>query len=145
MLTEDIRLRDDSELIAISPKATIAEAAALLGSNNIGALPVCDHDDLLVGILSERDIVREIAKHGPSLLDQTVDVVMTHEVFTCKPEDDTNDVMEVMQANRFRHIPVVDDKRHVTRMISTRDLMGAVLDETREQRRALAVAYELVR
>ncbi len=144
MLIEDIRLRDDSELIIISPNDSVAEAAALLGANNIGALPVCDDNEKLVGILSERDIVREIAKRGPELLKLKVDDVMTHEVFTCTPEDDTNDVMEVMQANRFRHIPVVV-KGRVTRMISTRDLMGAVLDETREQRRALAVAYELVR
>jgi len=144
MLIEDIRLREDNDLIIVGPDDTVADAMKALAENNIGALPVCDDTEKLLGILSERDIVREISRQGTGLIDQKISQVMTKEVFTCKPEDDTNDVMEVMQANRFRHIPVVVDG-HVTRMISTRDLMGAVLDEVSEQRSSLAVAYELVR
>lgn len=144
MNIEDIRLRDDSDLIVVGPDDTVMQAANALAKNNIGALPVCDAAGKLVGILSERDIVREVSLQGPGLFEQKLSAVMTNEVFTCKPGDDTNDVMEVMQANRFRHIPVVVDGR-VTRMISTRDLMGAVLEEVREQRGTLAVAYELVR
>ncbi|MEK9722506.1 MAG: CBS domain-containing protein [Rhodospirillaceae bacterium] len=144
MKIADIHFGQDRELVTISPNAEVAEAVAKLGANNIGALPVCGADGKLVGILSERDIVRQIFKQGPELLQKRIADVMTRDVFTCKGEDDTNDAMEVMQKNRFRHIPQVENGRPV-RMISTRDLMGAVLDETREQRRALAVAYELVR
>ena len=119
-------------------------AISALAENNIGAVPVCGADEVMVGILSERDVVRELMTRGRSFLDLKINDVMTTNVFTCSPEDDTSYAMEVMQANRFRHIPVVENGRPIA-MISTRDLMGAVLEETVEQRRTLAVAYEMMR
>ncbi len=144
MQIEDIVHDNQRELITVGPETTVGDAVAALATNNIGALPVCDGDGIMVGILSERDIVRELSARGPELLALRVVDVMTSDVFSCTPEDDSGDAMEVMQANRFRHIPVVADGRPVA-MISTRDLMGAVLNETRQQRQTLAVAYELVR
>lgn len=144
MQIEDILLSKTNSLVTIGPAATVADAAEILTDNNIGALPVCDGDGLLVGIISERDVVRTIAADGDTALRAAVRDVMTDEVLTCASTDDANDIVGVMKANRIRHVPVVADGR-VVDMVSARDAMDAMLEESLEQRRTLATAYELVR
>ena len=144
MLIEDILLNKDNSLVTIGPDAAVADVVATLTEHNIGALPVCDGDGALVGIISERDVVRNIARQGDSVLDLRISDVMTKDVVTCTPADDANDVMGVMKGNRIRHVPVVTDGR-VINMVSARDAMVAMLEESLEQRRTLATAYEIVR
>ena len=144
MLIEDILLNKDNSLVTIGPDSAVADVVATLTEHNIGALPVCDGDGALVGIISERDVVRNIARQGDSVLDLRISDVMTKDVVTCTPADDANDVMGVMKGNRIRHVPVVTDGR-VINMVSARDAMVAMLEESLEQRRTLATAYEIVR
>lgn len=144
MQIEDILLGKHKGLITVSPEASVADAVETLATNNIGAVPVADAEGALVGIISERDIVRCIAERGREIQLVAIGEVMTKDVITCAPQDDVSETMGVMNERSIRHIPVIEDGRATT-MISSRDVMGAVLEETREQRRTLAVAYELVR
>ncbi len=111
------------------PDITVAEAARLLTEKRIGALPVCDFKGKVIGILSERDIVRGIAKHGPEALELPVNELMTGRVISCAPEDDVRHVMALMTNWRIRHLPVMvgDELRG---MLSIGDVVKHRLDET---------------
>jgi CBS domain-containing protein len=144
MQIEDLLLGKDKKLITIAPDALVSDAITMLVDNNIGALPVCEADLRMVGIISERDIVRLINDRGNEVKTVAIAEVMTKDVFTCTAEDDLNDAMETMKAKRIRHVPVVEGGRLIN-MVSSRDAMFAMLDESVEHRRTLATAYELVR
>ncbi len=108
-----------------------------LKTHNIGALVVSDDGDTVVGIISERDLVRAMVDHGPNLLEMSVAELMTRKVETCTPEDDIEDVMDQMTHGRFRHMPVTVDGRLVG-VVSIGDLvkhrMGELVDETKALR-----------
>ena len=89
--------------------ASIADAARLLTDRRIGALVVTDGDGRLTGIISERDLVRAIARAGAGALAQSVADHMTPEPETCVETDTVESVMETMTRGRFRHVPVLDD------------------------------------
>jgi CBS domain-containing protein len=95
----------------IPPAATLAEAAKLLDARRIGAVVVSDPEGRVVGVLSERDIVRRLAQHGADALDLTVSETMTRRVATCQETDTVGDLMEQMTNGKFRHLPVVEDDR----------------------------------
>ncbi|ODN69797.1 CBS domain-containing protein [Methylobrevis pamukkalensis] len=90
---------------------TIAQVAEVLASQKIGALVITDLANRVVGILSERDIVRVIAQRGPSVLGSTAAEVMTRNVITCGVRDTIDNVMLKMTNGRFRHVPVLDGGR----------------------------------
>ena len=134
----------NKDLLTIGPDEPVQAVATVLATNNIGALPVCDPTGDLVGIISERDIVRGFAERGNDAEGLTVADLMTWNVITCVPKDDVGDTLAVMNENRIRHLPVLDDGR-LTAIVSFRDVMAAVLKETRDQRTTMAMAYEMVR
>ena len=98
-------------IICIEPTADLAAAAKLLSTHHIGALVVLDADGRLVGILSERDIVRTMADRGSAALQMPVAQVMTGNVSTCDVNDSISSVMERMTKGKFRHMPVLDKDR----------------------------------
>tara|TARA_Y100000294_G_C8506151_1_gene316800 strand:- start:382 stop:816 length:435 start_codon:yes stop_codon:yes gene_type:complete len=132
------------DLVTVGPGDSIRTAAEALSTNNIGALPVCDAGGNLVGILSERDIVHGYAVRGGDIDDIQVADSMSREVVTCVPEDDVNKTMLVMSENHFRHIPVLENGR-LSAIVSSRDIMEAVLEEAKTQRNVMAEAYKMVR
>ncbi len=144
MKIEETLLNRDNNLITILPGAELLQAVEILADNNIGALPVVSEDGALVGIVSERDIISCISKYSGDIGSVVVADIMTRNVVTCNLEDSLSDVMGLMNVHAIRHMPVMEDG-HATTMISSRDGMNALLDESVEHRRALAVAYELVR
>ena len=79
----------------------------MLAQNRIGAVPVINEDGQLVGIISERDIIRGMSEHGEAVLKLPVDQLMTRDVKTCSSEDQLVDLMEVMTLRRIRHLPVI--------------------------------------
>jgi len=87
----------------------LTEAVRVLAEHRIGALVITSSDRKIVGILSERDIVRAIAKQGAAALDGTVRSVMTSKVKVCNERHTVNEVMEIMTRGRFRHLPVEKD------------------------------------
>lgn len=103
--------RKSGPLVTIAPDATLSEAVASLAEHRIGAIVAVDDGGHLVGILSERDVVRILAEKGPDVLSDPVSSVMTRTVVTCTEEESIPVIMERMTRGRFRHVPVVDRGR----------------------------------
>lgn len=99
------------DVATMSPGKNLLDAAELLGEKRIGAVVVTDALGKILGILSERDIVKFLAVDGQDALEMAVDDAMTRKVKTCTEANTVNEVMEIMTAGRFRHLPVeVDGK-----------------------------------
>jgi len=107
---------------------SVAEAIHQLHEERIGALVVVDRWSRLVGMFSERDVIRALAEDGAKALDYEVHELMTPDVATCAPEDHIGKVMAMMTAHRFRHMPVMEGERLVG-LVSIGDLVKHRLDE----------------
>lgn len=116
-------------IITIQVDQMIAEAVRLLAEHNIGALPVLAADGRLVGILSERDIVRRLPQYE-QMLAVPVSRLMTADVITAVPQDELMSVAHTMTERRIRHLPVLDDGRLVG-IISIGDILKAQRDQYR--------------
>ena len=114
--------------MTVSPNQTVASVAKVLTLNKIGAAPVIDEEDRLVGIISERDIIRELSEHGDAVLTFPVEQLMTRKVMTCSPDDPLVDLMRVMTLQRFRHLPVIRDGA-LCGIISIGDVVKQRLEE----------------
>ena len=102
-----------SDVVTTEPERTIAETAKLLDRHRIGAVLVLGADGSVAGVLSERDVVRGIARHGERALAMAVRELMTRELVVCEPKDTVQDVMALMTHRRIRHVPVMEDGRLV--------------------------------
>lgn len=116
-------------VVTIAPTDTIAKAAGLLHEKRIGAVVVRDLRNKVVGILSERDIVRAVASKGADALEHRVEELMTKEVRTCRPEDTIKELMQMMTMRRHRHVPVCDAAGDLLGIVSIGDVVKARLDE----------------
>jgi len=96
-------------VLTLGPNEKLSEAIRILTEHKIGALVITNGDRKIVGILSERDIVRVIAKEGAAALDIAVRSAMTPKVKICNENHTVNEVMEIMTRGRFRHLPVEKD------------------------------------
>lgn len=123
---ELIRLKDNP-VWTISPQVSVRSAVQLLTEKKIGALPVLD-DSLVIGIISERDIVRAVNRLGISALEMKVSEIMTPEVYIISGETTLEDCMQLMTEHHFRHLPVLEDDELVG-IISIRDLIKKVLPQ----------------
>jgi CBS domain-containing protein len=101
------------EVLTAPPDTSLFEIAELLSVNRIGCIVIAEQDGKVIGIVSERDIVREIAKVGASMLKEPVESYMTKSVVSCRESDTMDRLMGEMTAHRFRHMPVVDRGRLV--------------------------------
>lgn len=95
------------------PEATLKELADLLAIKRIGAVVVTGEAGRVIGIFSERDLVRLTAERGPAALSLTVGDVMTRNVVTCEEKSTLDELMEMMTTGRFRHLPVVENDQLV--------------------------------
>lgn len=118
-----------SRVFTIRPEQTLKEAVVMLAQHNIGALVVVDGEEQLVGIISERDVIRQAARRD-DVLSQTVGEVMTKDVITGMPQDDVMSVVHTLSERRFRHLPIVEQGRLVG-MISVTDIIRVQRDEYR--------------
>jgi CBS domain-containing protein len=123
-------------VVTIAPGTTLGRAAEVLSSRRIGALVVSADGKKVAGILSERDIVRELGRRGPACLPDTVDSVMTARVITCARGDRADEVLQKMTDGRFRHLPVVEGEEMVG-LISIGDVVKARLAELAMEKDAL--------
>jgi CBS domain-containing protein len=139
MIVSQILKAKGSDVTTIGPEASLAEAATKLARARIGALVVTARDGEIVGIISERDIVKAVAVSRGQAVDQAVEAVMTHKVATCAPADSLESLMREMTARRVRHLPVVNDNR-LAGIISIGDVVKYRLDEL-ERERAMLVQY----
>jgi len=96
------------EVVTIAPSASLASAVGLLVEKRIGAVLILGADRRVVGILSERDVVRALAERGAGALEEPVSQTMTRKVSTCNENESVLNIMERMTEGRSRHVPVVD-------------------------------------
>jgi CBS domain-containing protein len=130
MIVQDLlNAKETQEVETTMADRTVAEAAQQLHRRRIGALVVVDRGGHIAGILSERDIVRGIAKTGADALNQTVGTLMTTAVLTCHRQDLIQTIAAAMTANRIRHMPVEEDHR-LAGIITIGDVVKARLEET---------------
>jgi CBS domain-containing protein len=137
MLVQQILASKSSEaVLTISPSASVSEAAAILSQKKIGCLVVSADGHRPDGILSERDIVREIGRRGSSCLVEPVSALMTKGVVTCGRGETADQVLQTMTDGRFRHLPVVEGGKLVG-LISIGDVVKARLAELAMEKDAL--------
>jgi len=98
--------RKGRDVVTVRPDQTISEVAKILSERRIGAVVVSGGDGRIEGIVSERDIVRVVGSEGASVLDRPASSIMTSDVRVCREENTINEMMEIMTAGRFRHLPV---------------------------------------
>jgi CBS domain-containing protein len=130
-------LKDKGDVVySIADTATLADAAKMLDEKRVGAVVVLDRNGGVEGVLSERDIVRQVARHGAGGLTQTVGSVMSRAVITAGPGHTIDDGLGLMTERRIRHLPVVADGRLVG-VVSIGDLVKRKIDEATAEAREL--------
>lgn len=135
MRIADVLRGKGSAVTTVSPSAPVTEVLRHIDEGNLGALPVVD-GGALVGIVSERDVVRQLHRQGGALLDARVADVMTADVVTCSPEDGVGDLARIMTDRRVRHLPVLVDGR-LAGIVSIGDLVKARMDMLEREREQL--------
>lgn len=120
----------------VAPGTSVSEAAREMSEKRIGGLIVCEGETTPLGIITERDIVRELGKRGQVCLNDKVDDIMTRSMITCAPGDRAIKVLQMMSEYRFRHMPVMDDGKMIG-LVSIGDVVKARLDELGSQADAL--------
>lgn len=131
-----LRWKDNDDIVTLAPGSSLSEAAEVLSVRRIGAVVVSPDGKQVAGILSERDIVRELGKRGAVCMTDSVDTVMTTEIVTCKRDDLAEDILRRMTGGRFRHMPVVENGVMVG-FISIGDVVKARLSELSMEKEAL--------
>ena len=136
MQVSEILQSKGERVVAIEPNAKVRDVASTLRRERIGAALVRDRDGALLGIVSERDIVRSIAEEGSEALSKSAADLMSRSVVTCRPESSTEELMEQMLAERIRHLPVYEDNALVG-IISIVDVVKGVLTEMKWREKVL--------
>ena len=125
------KIVSNDEYISFGPESIISEIADSMDLKNIGAVPILDDNNILLGVVSERDIVRRCVKNGrdPDLV--TAADIMTTEIVSIDLKMSSDIAMKIMGENNIRHLPVVDSENKLINFISHRDLIGSVRSSTR--------------
>ena len=132
MKLKDILKNKGSKVWTVKDSDTISDALEILVKHNIGAAVVCDDYENIVGILSERDIIRACLYNSKELGITLVRKLMTKNVITASPEDETNQIMRIMTDNRVRHIPVFAAKKLIG-IVSIGDVVKSLLEDSEDQ------------
>ena len=136
MTVKSVLARKGTDVATIEPTATLAGAVKMLAERRIGALVITGAEGRVIGILSERDIVRALAQSGADALQHPVSDVMTRKVVTCSERDTIAELMEQMTHGKFRHVPVVEQDRLVG-IISIGDVVKRRVEELEHHEAAL--------
>ena len=134
-VSEILRSKGD-RVVAIEPDAKVVDVAGTLRHEGIGAALVRDPDGALLGIVSERDIVRGLAEEGAATLDKRAADLMSRSVVTCQPESSTEELMEQMLAHQIRHLPVCENGELVG-IVSVGDVVRGALSELKWREKVL--------
>lgn len=131
-----LKSKSDDKVVTVPPGTLVSEAAKILADRKIGMVVVSPDGEIASGILSERDIVREIANRGATCLSDTVDTYMTSKLVTCTRNESADNVLQMMTKGRFRHMPVVEDGVMVG-LVTIGDVVKARLSELAMEKNAL--------
>ncbi|WP_299674654.1 CBS domain-containing protein [uncultured Roseobacter sp.] len=136
LVSQILKTKALHDIVTVSPATLVSEAAKVLSEKRIGTVVVSRDGSTADGILSERDIVREIGARGAGCLSHSVDTLMTTKLITCGSEDPADAVLQKMTDGRFRHMPVVEGGKLVG-VISLGDVVKAKLMELSMEKNAL--------
>ena len=136
MIVKNILASKRGDVVTIEPTADLAAATKLLTERHIGAVVVLGADHRVIGILSERDIVRALGEHGATALSEPVSQVMTRDVKTCSEDDTIGDLMGRMTTGKFRHMPVVQQGKLIG-IVSIGDVVKSRVEEIDHETKAL--------
>ena len=106
------------------PDSTVSEIADLMDLEDIGAVPILDESYFLLGIVSERDIVRKLVKNGRDSDLVTAKDIMTKNIITVKKDTTLGEAVKLMKVNNIRHLPIIDEDKKIVNFISHRDIMS---------------------
>lgn len=133
MRIRDVLQTKGSDVVVIGPDASVRELVALLEQHNLGAVVVSTDGSTVLGIVSERDVVRRLASN-PDVLSAAVTDVMTDVVHTCQRQDSVEFLMSTMTEQRIRHVPVLDDDDKLSGIISIGDVVKATINQLQFER-----------
>ena len=136
MSVEHILAVKGRKVVTIAPDRTLADAATCLSERRIGAVVVVDGSGTVLGIISERDVVRAVAEAGGEALKAPVSSRMTAKVVTCVPTTSLNEIMGLMTEGKFRHVPVIEGGR-LAGIISIGDVVKQRLGDIESEHRAM--------
>lgn len=136
MIVRHILDQKGREVTTAAPTATTGEIVRILTEKRIGGVVITGAGDRIVGIVSERDIVRALARGGAAILDEPVSTIMTRTVVTCTADETMNEIMRRMTEGKFRHVPVVEGESLVG-IISIGDAVKHRLGELEAEANAM--------
>jgi CBS domain-containing protein len=136
MTVQKILCNKGTNVTTTQPTATLESGIRILAEREIGALVVLDAEQRVIGVLSERDIVRALAERGAGALTEPLARVMMRKVSTCTQSETVNSIMEQMTAGKFRHVPVVEQERLVG-IVSIGDVVKHTLMAMQHESEAL--------
>jgi CBS domain-containing protein len=131
-----LKSKSDDGVVTVAPGTTVAKVAETLSTRRIGAVIISPDGKKVVGIVSERDVVRELGRRGAACLGDAVETIMTSKIVSCRREDSADDVLQDMTDGRFRHMPVMEGDQMVG-LISIGDVVKARLAELAMEKDAL--------
>jgi CBS domain-containing protein len=141
MKVQDVLTAKGPEVETIRPDAKVLIAVHRMRMQNVGALVVTRDGERVEGVLTERDVVRGLTRHGADLLDMSVVAIMSKTVPMCSPGDSLVTVMDQMTRSRNRHVPVVDGHGRLCGIVSIGDVVKNRLEEMELETNVLRDAY----
>jgi CBS domain-containing protein len=136
MRISDLLRQKGTAVATIAPTATVRQLVTALREHNIGAAVVTTDGDAVVGIVSERDVVRKLDERGADLLGARVSEIMTRDVLTCGPDDTVDSLAETMTERRIRHMPVLEHG-HLAGIVSIGDVVKSHIRQLETDRQQL--------
>jgi len=131
-----LKSKNNDSVFTIAPGSSVADAAKMLSSHRIGSLVVSADGRHVAGIVSERDIVRELGRRGAACMADKVDDIMTREIVSCTRDQRAHEVLQKMTDGHFRHMPVMEGDEMIG-LVSIGDLVKARLSELAMEKDAL--------
>jgi CBS domain-containing protein len=136
VLVRDMLETKGGDVLLVDEDSTVTDAVANMCERGVGSAIIADTGGMPIGIVTERDVMRQFARHGEGLGDLRVSAIMSSPVRTATPDSSLNDLMQLMTEHRFRHLPIVDDTGLVG-IVSIGDVVKARLRETESEAESL--------
>ena len=141
MIKDLSKIKSKKTCFSFTSESTVSEIADMMDLKDIGAVPIINQDNLLIGILSERDIVRKLVKTGRDSDLVTAHVIMTKEIKSVQLDTSIDEAQRIMTENNIRHLPVVDQNHKLINFLSQRDL---ILSPTKKINQILMIGIPLL-
>lgn len=136
LVSQILKSKATQGIISVKPSDPVSTAVKLMSENRVGTMVVSADGESLDGIISERDVVREMGKHGTGCIDGPVSSMMTAKLVTIAPSETADHAMQLMTDGRFRHLPVMENGQMIG-LISIGDVVKARLSELAMEKDAL--------